>query len=82
MPIYNPSPASGGGSATIQELTSDPVSPSAEEAWVLRTTTGAIDDGVPIGMLLALTYTGNSGSSTYQLSYYTTEGTTIRVALT
>jgi hypothetical protein len=73
----------GSGSSSIKELTSDPVSPSFEQAWVLRNGTGGgIPDGTPIGMLLALTYTGNSGSPfTYQFSYYTKEGTTIRVDL-
>jgi hypothetical protein len=71
----------GGGSNTIQELYADPVSPSPEEVWVLATAAGAITDGHPIGLLLALTYTGNTGSISYRLSYRTLEGTTVRVSL-
>lgn len=68
----------------IPELSSDPASPKAEDVWVLRSGSGAsIPDGTPIGLLLALTYTGNSGVSfTYQLSYRTKAGTTVRRVLT
>lgn len=70
----------GGGTASIPEYTSDPISPSAEDAWVLRSG-GAVGGGSPIGMLLALTYAGSGGSYTYQFSYYTNEGTIIRNTL-
>lgn len=68
---------------TIPQLNTDPASPNAEDAWVKRTGSGSsIPDGTPIGLLLALTYTGNSGSSfTYAFAYRTKEGTTVRVAL-
>lgn len=80
--ITNPSAASG-ESNHIQELFTDPAVPDPEEVWVLRTGSAGIPDGAPIGMLLALTYTDNSGSSfTYQLSYQTLEGPIVRVALT
>lgn len=83
MGVYNPPPASGGGgAATITELDADPGSPTSQQAWVLHSTAGGIADGIPIGMLLALTYTGNSGSSSYQLSYQTIEGAIVRTALT
>lgn len=83
MSVHNPTGTGGGGggSNTIQELIADPLLPSPEEVWVLRTISGAIADGIPIGMLLALTYTGNVGSSTYQLSYQTIEGPIVRVTL-
>jgi hypothetical protein len=72
----------GGGVTTIPEYYTDPVSPVAEQAWVLATGSGAIADGTPMGLLLALTYTGNGGSGfTYQFSYRTIEGTTKRVTL-
>lgn len=77
-------PGSGTGSSDhIQELFSDPASPTPEEVWVLRSGgSGGIPDGTPIGLLLALTYTGNAGSGfTYQLSYQTLEGPIIRVTL-
>lgn len=73
--------ASSSGTVSIPQVNTDPVAPAAESAWVLRTTAGAIPDGTPIGLLLALTYTGNTGSSSYQFSYRTNEGTTIRVAM-
>jgi len=63
----------GGGSFSIPELTSDPVSPCPGETWVLKASVA----GTPIGLLLALTY----GSTTYLLSYRTTENTTVRVQL-
>jgi hypothetical protein len=65
--------------ATIPELTSDPVSPTPEEAWVLHEAPAAI--GSPIGLLLSLTHATSIGGS-YQFSYYTTEGTIKRVTLT
>ena len=81
--IWTTGGGSGSGSNSIQELTADPASPTAQQAWVLRSGTGGgIADGTPIGLLLALTYTNNTGSPfTYQFSYYTNEGTTIRSAL-
>ena len=73
--------APSSGNSTIPEYTTDPVSPVAEDAWILRTevTDGVV--GVPRGLLLALTYTGLAVSSTYQFSYRTSGGTTIRTAL-
>lgn len=69
------------GSGVIPELTSDPVSPYKNQSWVLVTQTGSGGNaGIPIGMLLSLTYPGNA-SYTYQFSYYTTEGTIKRVTL-
>jgi hypothetical protein len=67
----------------IPQLSADPAAPVAESAWVKRTGSGgAIADGTPIGLLLCLTYTGNAGSSfTYEFSYRTKEGTTLRAAL-
>tara|TARA_R110000868_G_C10972640_1_gene770674 strand:- start:12856 stop:13152 length:297 start_codon:yes stop_codon:yes gene_type:complete len=68
---------------SIPQVSTDPASPAAEDAWVLRSGSGgAIADGTPIGLLLALTYTGNAGTSfSYQFSYRTNEGTTIRANL-
>ncbi len=69
-------------SGAIPELTSDPTSPTAQQAWVLRSGGGQTGGGDPIGLLLSLTNPGSSGGGyTYQFSYYTTEGTTIRTAL-
>lgn len=67
---------------TIPEITADPVSPSPGDAWVLASAFNGIMDGTPIGMLLALTYTGDQGApTTFQFSYRTSEGTTKRVSL-
>jgi hypothetical protein len=72
-----------GGSGKIPQLNSDPSTPRAESAWVLRTGSGgAIADGTPIGLLLALTYQDNAGVAfSYAFSYRTKEGTTLRAAL-
>ena len=67
---------SGGGSSgtsQIPEYNSDPISPSSTDVWVLRTAL----IGKPIGLLMALTYS----TDTYQLSYRTVEGTTVRITL-
>ena len=66
---------SSGGSPTIQELTSDPVSPIAGETWVLRQSVGT-----PIGLLLSLTT--DTGLTTYKLSYKTISGAIVRTSLT
>lgn len=67
----------------IPELTADPVAPVAEQAWVLKTGSGSISAGSPIGMLLSLTYPNDipSGALTYQFSYRTKAGTTVRADL-
>lgn len=72
------------GSATFQNLkipeyTSDP-SVTSGDIWVLRSDAGGTD-GIPLGMLLAITQTVGATSS-YQLSYRTSEGTTVRETLT
>lgn len=68
---------SGSGTTLIPEFTSDPVSPVAGQVWVLATSLGAV--GTPIGLLMALTHATSLFS--YQLSYRTTENTTIRTVL-
>lgn len=57
---------------SIPEYTTDPISPAAENVWVLRTTAGT-----PVGLLLALTL----GIDIYQLSYKTIEGPIVRTTL-
>jgi hypothetical protein len=67
------------GGVSVPEVTTDPVSPVAGDVWVLRTdpaTDGTA--GVPRGLLLALTYAGVGGASTYQLSFRTEAATTVR----
>jgi hypothetical protein len=63
----------------IPEYTSDPSS-SSGDIWMLRTDTGGTA-GIPLGMLLAITQTVGATSS-YQLSYKTSEGTIVRETLT
>jgi len=75
-----------GGSNAIPELSSDPSSPAAQSAWVLRSGQGGAGldgiSGTPIGFLLLLTYAGVQGVAySYQFSYRTTENTTVRAAL-
>lgn len=72
----------GGGGFDIPIVTSDPATPADGEMWLLRETVGAIPNGTPIGMLLALTYTGNTGTtSELQLSAWDdTTNTIIRYA--
>jgi hypothetical protein len=74
--------ASGGGSGSIPQYSTDPVSPSSHDAWVLKTVVPAIGTGQPVGLLLALTSPGIGGSTSYQFKYQTEEGTTISVGLT
>jgi hypothetical protein len=60
-------------SATIPELSADPVSPVVNSTWVLRKSFGT-----PIGLLLALTH---GLPPSYFLSYRTAGGNTVRVLL-
>jgi len=77
-------------SGAIKEYTSDPLSPKAETAWVLRQGTGGgiiqlSTQGVPMGLLLALTYATTATTTgiafTYKFSYRTKENSTIRNTL-
>lgn len=81
--IYKDSSSGSGGAATIEQYDTDPSSPAAETAWVLRTA-GAPGSpaGQPIGILMALTSAGSAaGADTYQFSYQTLEGTIKRTSL-
>jgi len=64
---------------TIPEYASDPVVLNFNDTWVLAT--GTLLGGDAMGVL-GLTYSGDLGSATYLLSYYTTEGTIVRTPLT
>jgi len=74
----------------IKQYSTDPASPKAETAWVLRQGTGGgivqlSTEGVPMGLLLALTYATTESTTgisyTYQFSYRNKEGSTIRATL-
>ena len=66
----------------IKQYDVDPTSPKKESAWVLKTAgAGGSTEGMPMGLLLALTYATTSaggGATTYEFSYRTKEGTTLR----
>lgn len=72
---------SQGTSGVIPELDADPGDPFEQSAWVLKSGGGVIPDGTPIGLLLGLTYTDVTPINTYQLSYFTKEGTIIRTTM-
>lgn len=75
---------SSSSSTSIPQVDTDPASPSAEDAWVLKTTTGGAGGGVLQffgGLGQPITSVG-APSTTYQFSYRTVEGTTKRVTLT
>jgi hypothetical protein len=72
-----PAGSSSSGGSTLPEVYTDPVSPAAGDTWILATQVSYT--GQPIGMLLGITYAADT--YTYQLSYRTTEGTTIRTTL-
>lgn len=61
----------------IPEYASDPVSPTTNEVWVLRTMLA--DQGSPIGLLLSLT--NATVINNYKLSYKTISGTIVRADL-
>ncbi len=81
MPVYNPPPAGGAGAVSIPEYDTDPGGPAAEDAWVLRTNAGGFGNPGQIYAFMGLgfPYLGSTPAGyTYQFSYRTTEGTTIR----
>ena len=69
----------------IKQYDTDPSNPKVQSAWVLRTSGGGpTTEGMPMGLLMALTYAttgGGGGGTTYQFSYRTRQGTTIRNTL-
>jgi hypothetical protein len=68
------------GGVKIPEYAIDPTSPSAGDAWVLKSATGG--DGTPVGLLLLITTGTFGGSAGYQLSYRNNLGNTIRAVMT
>lgn len=79
-PPFDEVNAGSSGSVNIPELSADPASPTAQEAWVLKTTTGGGGSAGQLMGILGLTYAGG-GTTTYQFSYYTNEGTIVRTPL-
>lgn len=75
----DPIPYTGGGSSTIPEVSSDPISPTAGQIWLLAN--GKVGTGGQAMGVLGLTYSQAEVAS-YDLSIYTQEGKTIRVRMT
>ncbi len=75
---------SNNATVTIPQYNSDPASPVQEEVWVLKTG-GSGSGGGEIKAFLGLSFPylsiGSGGAATYQLSYRTKEGTTVRGTL-
>lgn len=68
----------GGTSNEIQQLDADPVSPSPEEVWVLKRTTGVSAALSHTLLHYGLTMPGGASLTTrYELKYRTLEGSTI-----
>lgn len=72
--------------SSIPQVSTDPISPAEGDMWVLRSggsagwgTEGEIKAFMGLGMPVPGTATSGG---TYQLSYRTEQGTTIRVAMT
>lgn len=65
----------------IRQVDADPTNPKSQDAWVLKTGSGGTGGGTPVGLLLALTTPDVGGTTSYQFSYRTIEGTTIRTTL-
>lgn len=81
---FNPLIANFDLVGSIPQLDADPSSPNAEDVWVLRTITGGVGGGEIkgfTGMGMPILTVGAGGSQTYQLSYYTKEGTIERASL-
>lgn len=82
--ILNPLPPPLTLDFYIPELSADPVSPAAQDAWVLRQGAGGSGGG-KLKMFLGLGFPyvkpNSGGAFTYQFSYRTQEGTTKRVTI-
>jgi len=82
--IVNPLPAPLALSFYIPELSSDPVSPNAQDAWVLRGGSGGSGGGkirAFIGLSMAYLKVNTGGAFNYKFSYRTNEGSTVRATL-
>lgn len=64
---------------TIPEYNADPFPLNFNDTWVLATGTSLAGEAMGV---LGLTYSGDMGTASYQLSYYTNEGTIVRTPLT
>jgi hypothetical protein len=71
----------GGGGGSIPQYSTDPVSPSAEDVWVLHETTGTPAELTHSLAHIGLTTGNGTLEHTYTLKYRTLEGTTASVGL-
>jgi hypothetical protein len=67
-----------GAGGSIPQVSTDPASPAAQDAWVRATM--ITSPGQPIGLLLSLTRA--LGTYTYEFRYRTQQGITVGVPLT
>jgi hypothetical protein len=67
-----------GAGGSIPQLSSDPISPVDESAWVRASPVLTV--GSPLGLLLAITQASSTFS--YELRYRTLNGVTVGVPLT
>lgn len=69
----------------VPEVSSDPSSPNAQDAWVLKTSSGGSTGGGKIKAVLGLGFlaltVGAGGSTSYKFSYQTKEGSIVRTTL-
>lgn len=69
---------SSGDAEGIPQRSSDPSSPDANDTWVLRSSSGG---GIGAPMFRGATQFAAASSATYQLSYRTEQGITVRATL-
>jgi len=72
------------GDVVIQQYDTDPASPAMETAWILKSGTGGSGGGeikAFLGLGFPIIVPNSGGSTTYQFSYRTLEGTTVRATL-
>lgn len=81
--VFNPTTGQFDTIKYIQQVTSDPASPPAQEAWVLASGGGGGGGGgVITGFIGGFPLlTAGTPAYTYTLKYRTKEGTTVSVAL-
>lgn len=74
---------SGGGSGSFScpQLNSDPVTPGDETMWVLRTGSGGSGGGEVKALFPFILSAGSGGGYTYELSYRSPDGVTLRTTL-
>lgn len=72
------------GGGAIPEYSSDPASPNPGDVWVLRSGSGGAGGGVIAafgGLGFPILSIDSGGATTYELSYRTEAGTTVRTTL-